>query len=79
MRPVCKGRRWAVASGLAASTFSVTVVDSVSFSESESLTYETREAMAADILDVVNSTEEEGRDFPCDARKNERTMTIKKD
>lgn len=79
MRPVSKGRRWAVASGLAASTFSVPVVDSVSFSESESLPYETREAMAADILDVVNSTEGEGRDFPCDARKKEGKITIKKD
>lgn len=79
MQPVCKGRRWAVASGLATSTFSEPVVDSVSFSESESLPYETREAMAADIFDVVNSTEREGRDFRCDARKKERKMAIKKD
>lgn len=42
------------------------VLDSGSFSESESLPYETREDMAADILDVVNWPEAGGRDFRCD-------------
>lgn len=37
MGPDFKGRRWAVASGDAASTFSGVVVDPGSFSESESL------------------------------------------
>lgn len=34
-----------------------------SFSESESLSYETREDTTADILNVVNWPETEGRDF----------------
>lgn len=54
-----------MASGLVWSSFSVLVLDSDSFSESESLPYETREDMAADILNVLNWPETEGRDFRC--------------
>lgn len=60
-----------MASGSTGSTFSTLVLDSDSFSGSESLPYKTREAMAEDILDVVNSPEAGGRDFRCDRKKRE--------
>lgn len=61
--PDSKGLRCAVASGLVWSSFSVLVLDSDSFSDSESLPYETREDTAAAILNVVNWPETEGREF----------------
>lgn len=54
-----------MASGFVWSSFSVPVVDSDSFSESESVPYETRDDMAADMLNVVKCPETEGRDFRC--------------
>lgn len=74
--PDWRGLRWATASGSTGSTFSPPVLDSDSFSESESLPYETREAMAADILDVVNTPEAEGRYFRCYKNKGQSSSLV---